>query len=104
MLLFLCLFAAGPLVADAPSPVTALLFAPDGETLVAASQQGLAIYSWPNLERHGNQNMAWIRLCATYDVLLFWINQHNDRNVLGMFLGTKRVERFECKIPKVRGT
>lgn len=51
MLLFLCLFAAGPLVADAPSPVTALLFAPDGETLVAASQQGLAIYSWPNLER-----------------------------------------------------
>ena len=50
MLLILCLFAAGPLAADASSPVTALLFAPDGETLVAASQQGLAIYSWPKLE------------------------------------------------------
>ena len=50
MLLFLFLFAAGPLAADASSPVTALLFAPEGETLVAASQQGLAIYSWPKLE------------------------------------------------------
>lgn len=50
MLLFLCLFAAGPLAADAPSPVTALLFAPDGKTLVAASQQGLATYSWPELK------------------------------------------------------
>ncbi|MGI8982516.1 MAG: WD40 repeat domain-containing protein [Pirellulaceae bacterium] len=50
MLFFLVLFAAGPLAADAPSPVTALLFAPDGEILVAASQQGLATYSWPKLE------------------------------------------------------
>ncbi|MBC7854438.1 MAG: hypothetical protein IAF94_13475 [Pirellulaceae bacterium] len=50
MLPFLFLFAAGTLAADAPSPVTALLFAPDGKTLVAASQQGLATYSWPELK------------------------------------------------------
>src|SRR5687768_13941248 len=50
MLYFLVLLAAGPLAADAPSPVTALLFAPDGKTLVAASQRGLATYSWPELK------------------------------------------------------
>ena len=50
MLPFLLLVAASPLAADAPSPVTALLFAPDGKTLVAASQRGLATYSWPELK------------------------------------------------------
>ena len=49
MLLFLLLYAADPLATDVSSPVTALLFAPDGKTLVAASQQGLATFSWPEL-------------------------------------------------------
>ncbi len=31
-------------------PVTAIAFAPDGESVVAGSQSGLAIYRWPELE------------------------------------------------------
>lgn len=33
----------------ADSPVTAMAFAPDGESLVAGSQAGLIVYSWPEL-------------------------------------------------------
>ena len=35
----------------ADSPVTAMAFAPDGESLVAGSQAGLVVYSWPELAK-----------------------------------------------------
>lgn len=50
MLAPLLLLAASLLAAEPPAPVTALIFAPDGRTLVAASQSGVALYSWPELK------------------------------------------------------
>lgn len=45
------LFAASVRLLAADSPVTAMVFAPDGESLVAGSQSGLVVYSWPDLVR-----------------------------------------------------
>lgn len=45
------LLTAGLLSADPPSPVTALAFAPEGKSLVAAGQSGVTIYSWPELKQ-----------------------------------------------------
>lgn len=50
MLAFLILVAAEALAAEPPSPITAIVFAPDGKTVVAASQNGVATYSWPELK------------------------------------------------------
>ena len=47
LLVFAVLFAT-PLSAAEP-PVTAICFAPDGKSLVAASQAGLSIRNWPEL-------------------------------------------------------
>lgn len=46
----LLLVAANLLAAEPPTPVTALVFAPEGNSLLAASQNGVAIYSWPELK------------------------------------------------------
>ena len=35
----------------AEPPITAVVFAPNGESLIAASQSGLQIYGWPDLQR-----------------------------------------------------
>ena len=35
----------------AEPPITAVVFAPNGESVIAASQSGLRIYSWPDLQR-----------------------------------------------------
>lgn len=48
--LLLILFGAQSLAAEPPSPITALVFAPDGKSVIAASQNGVAIYSWPELK------------------------------------------------------
>lgn len=45
------LTAPRPRVHAADPPITSLAFAPDGRSLVTASQAGLSIYSWPELER-----------------------------------------------------
>lgn len=50
MLALLLLLALGDTPPEPPSPVTALAFAPDGKSLVTASQNGVAIYSWPELQ------------------------------------------------------
>src|SRR6187551_3322201 len=44
------LIAASVLAADPAAPVTANVFAPDGKVVVAASQIGVTIYSWPELK------------------------------------------------------
>lgn len=43
------LLVAANLLAAEP-PVTALAFAPEGRSLLAASQNGVAVYSWPELK------------------------------------------------------
>lgn len=48
-LLFICLFASTGRAAE--PPITAMAFAPDGESLVAVSQAGLQEFNWPDLER-----------------------------------------------------
>lgn len=50
LLLLLLLLGAPSLAAELPSPITALVFAPDGKAVIAASQNGLAMYSWPELK------------------------------------------------------
>ncbi len=50
MLAILLLLALGDTPLEPPSPVTALAFAPDGKSLVAVSQNGVATYSWPELK------------------------------------------------------
>jgi len=45
----LLLFSAA-LSAEPPSPITATVFAPDGKTVIAASQNGVVVYSWPELK------------------------------------------------------
>lgn len=50
MLAILLLVAANLLAAEPSAPVTALAFAPEGKSLVAASQNGTAVYSWPELK------------------------------------------------------
>jgi len=35
----------------AEPPITAVVFAPNGESVIATSQSGLKIYGWPNLQR-----------------------------------------------------
>jgi WD40 repeat protein len=51
MLATILLAAAGLFAADPPSPVTALVFAPEGKSLVAAGQVGVTSYSWPELKQ-----------------------------------------------------
>jgi WD40 repeat protein len=51
MVASILLLFAGTYSAEPPSPITALLFAPDGKSVIAASQNGLATYSWPELKR-----------------------------------------------------
>ena len=50
MLASILLLAACTFSAEPPSPVTALVFAPDGKSVIAASQNGVATYSWPELK------------------------------------------------------
>ena len=50
MLASTLLLAAAVLSGELPSPVTALVFAPDGKSVIAASQNGVATYSWPELK------------------------------------------------------
>lgn len=47
--LFLAVHIAAMLIAAEP-PITALAFAPDGESVAACSQAGLHVYRWPSLE------------------------------------------------------
>ncbi|MCE9526699.1 MAG: hypothetical protein K8R36_11675, partial [Planctomycetales bacterium] len=44
------LIAASVLAAEPTAPVTAIAFAPEGNAVVAASQMGVATYSWPELK------------------------------------------------------
>jgi WD40 repeat protein len=39
----------GPAASGAEPPVTAIVFAPDGQSVVVGSQSGIAVYSWPDL-------------------------------------------------------
>ena len=50
MLASILLLAASTFSAEPPSPVAALVFAPDGKSVIAASQSGVATYSWPELK------------------------------------------------------
>ncbi|MFN0019040.1 MAG: WD40 repeat domain-containing protein [Pirellulaceae bacterium] len=47
---YFLLIAASILSAEPAAPVTAIVFAPDGKSIVAASQRGVTIYSWPELK------------------------------------------------------
>ena len=47
--LFLAKVAA--FASAAEPPITAVVFAPNGESVIAASQSGLKIYRWPDLQR-----------------------------------------------------
>ena len=47
--LLLAMLAARPSLAGEP-PVTSVAFAPDAKSVVACSQAGLRIYSWPELK------------------------------------------------------
>lgn len=38
------------LLAAEPAPIVAVSFAPDGDRVLAASQEGVQVYSWPELE------------------------------------------------------
>jgi WD40 repeat protein len=49
-LLFLLVLVGATAIASEP-PITAVAFAPDGESVIAASQSGLHIYDWPELKR-----------------------------------------------------
>jgi WD40 repeat protein len=49
-LLFLLVFTGATASAKEP-PITAVAFAPDGDSVVAASQFGLYIFDWPDLRR-----------------------------------------------------
>ncbi len=46
----LLLLAADAFAAEPTTPVSALVFAPDGKTVVAASQSGVSTCSWPELK------------------------------------------------------
>ena len=48
--LLMCLVFADVVTATGP-PITAVRFAPDGKSVVAASQAGLHVFSWPGLKR-----------------------------------------------------
>lgn len=48
--LLLLLLGAQCVAAEPPSPITALVFAPNGRVVIAASQNGVAMYSWPELK------------------------------------------------------
>lgn len=50
MLATLLVVALNLLSAEPPSPVTSLVFAPEGKSLLAASQNGVALYPWPELK------------------------------------------------------
>lgn len=49
--LFLLLVTVASFASAAEPPITAVVFAPNGESVIAASQSGLQIYNWPNLQR-----------------------------------------------------
>lgn len=49
--LFLLLVTVASFVSAAEPPITAVVFSPNGESVIAASQSGLQIYSWPDLQR-----------------------------------------------------
>lgn len=51
LILFLLLVTVAPFASATEPPITAVVFAPNGESVIAASQSGLRIYSWPNLQR-----------------------------------------------------
>lgn len=60
VLTIVCIFlgvTASALRAAEP-PVTALAFAPDGESVIAGSQAGLHVYSWPGLRRQRTLNLS----------------------------------------------
>jgi WD40 repeat protein len=50
MLASILLLFAGTFSVEPPSPVTAIVFAPDGKLVIATSQNGVATYSWPELK------------------------------------------------------
>ncbi|MEO1972646.1 MAG: WD40 repeat domain-containing protein [Pirellulaceae bacterium] len=54
LLLWACLlfgFAFSNVASATEPPITAVAFAPDGESIVAVSQSGLHLFSWPALDR-----------------------------------------------------
>ena len=46
----LSLCSAGSLIEARDPPITSIAFAPDGKTVAACSQDGLRLYSWPELK------------------------------------------------------
>ena len=46
----LCLFGLVTPIASTPPPITALAFSPDGKQILAGSQAGIEVYSWPELK------------------------------------------------------
>ncbi len=48
--LALCWLHSPPLAHSEESPITALVFSRDGESLIAGSDAGLRVYSWPELK------------------------------------------------------
>ncbi|MGY8771217.1 MAG: WD40 repeat domain-containing protein [Pirellulales bacterium] len=47
---------------SAEPPVTALAFAPDGNSVIACSQSGLQVYSWPELDQQKQLKVSAINL------------------------------------------
>jgi WD40 repeat protein len=48
--LFTCLLLVAASTSSARPPITALTFTPDGKNVLAGSQAGLEVYSWPELK------------------------------------------------------
>ena len=51
LVLSLFFTAVASFASAAEPPITAVVFSPDGEVVIAASQSGLQIYRWPSLQR-----------------------------------------------------
>lgn len=67
---FFILLLLGSTVSAATPPITALVFSPNGESVVAASQSGLQILDWPSLRREKTINTSLAnlhRLCFSPD-------------------------------------
>jgi WD40 repeat protein len=53
-----CLVMTGASAIASEPPITALAFTPDGDSVIAASQAGLVVYSWPDLTRQRTINCS----------------------------------------------
>ena len=47
---FMCIFQSATTSIAADPPITSIAFAPDGQSVVASSQSGLQVFSWPELK------------------------------------------------------